>query len=116
QGYMYAPSDFAAKSTDNPVGPAGTAPLFRMYQTIANPVTRTGDHTLTNDPSLYTVLRSQSGWTEHSMVGFAIQIASLAAAGIQSSPADAAAVSAPETFAPSVFAVTPPDIAASSSQ
>lgn len=87
QGYMYAPNNFSDDSTKNPVGPAGTKPVFRMYETVANTVTQTGDHTLTNDPSLYTVLRSQAGWVEHSMVGFAVQIASLATAGTQSVPA-----------------------------
>lgn len=74
QGYMYLPTDPAATSRDNPVGPAGTKPLFRMYEIVANPDTGTGDHTLSNDPDLYTLLRSSSGWTEHSMVGFAVQI------------------------------------------
>lgn len=99
QGYMYVPNNPADTSVNNPVGPAGTLPVFRLYQLEANPVNHTGDHTLTNDPALYTSLRSNPGYVEHSMVGFAPSLPSLASAGMASMSVSVAPEMSAETLA-----------------
>lgn len=77
QGYMYLPNNPTDTSSNDPIGPAGTLPVFKFYQHVANPLTNRGDHTLTNDPVIYTHLRALEGWEENSMVGFAVRLAPL---------------------------------------
>lgn len=74
QGYMYLADNPLATSSDNPVGPAGTLPVFRLYQDGTGSSIQTGQHVLTNDTHLIDTLLAQPGWSEQGMLGFAVPL------------------------------------------
>lgn len=75
EGYMYLADNPAANPSDNPIGPVGTLPVFRLYQDGTGTPTHNGEHVLTNDTHLIDTLLTQPGWSEQGMLGFAVPIA-----------------------------------------